>query len=168
VTLAANSTPAGGIRTSGFTGYSTDVDFRTDGTGTIDPNQAQRFSGSTAGFLDFIFATTPMTGGTESQFVFIKTTATTYNDSGLTDISADSGAGQTGISSQFATYAPGTVPEPTTLMVLPAIAVVAGLRRRRLSKWEAYTSSLADDGPGEAGKFCVSNCRLHVGKERLA
>jgi hypothetical protein len=131
VTMNANSSPAGAIRTSGFTGYSTDVDFRTDGTGTIDPNSAQRFSGSTAGFLDFIFSTTPMTGGTMSQFEFVKTTATTYNDSGQTDISADSGAGSTGISAELATYAPGTVPEPSTLVVLPVIAAAMGLRRRK-------------------------------------
>jgi len=131
VTLNAGSSPAGAIRTSGFTGFSTDVDFRIDSTGTIDPNEAQRFSGSEAGFLNFIFSNTPMTAGTVSQYDFVKTTATTYNDSGLTDISADFGAGATGFSAELATYAPTPVPEPSTLLVLPAIAVTVGLRRRR-------------------------------------
>jgi hypothetical protein len=130
VTMNARSSSTGAIRTSGFTDYSTDVDFRTDSTGTIDPDSAQRFSGAESGSLNFIFNNTPITGGSESQFVFIKTTATTYNDNGLTDITADAGLGDTGLSSELATYAPGSVPEPSMLLIPVTAAVMLGLGRR--------------------------------------
>lgn len=58
-----------------FSGWATDVDYRTDGLGTVGPSSATRnVSGSTVGF-DFAGGLQP---GEESLFYFIKTNATTY------------------------------------------------------------------------------------------
>ena len=130
VTLNAGSSSAGAITTNGFTGFSSDVGFRTDGTGTIDPNQAERFSGASAGMIDFIFGTTPMTAGHVTQFEFIKTTATAYNTTGISTITADTGAGTLGSSAALSTYAPA-VPEPSMLLVPVAALGLASLRRRK-------------------------------------
>jgi hypothetical protein len=129
VTVGPNSSPVGAIRTTGFDGDTTDVDYRLDSIGSIGPSQANRFTGTESGDIDFSFEPTQVTAGESSYFTFVKTNATTYDTHGLTDISADFGAGDQGFSSQLATYAP--VPEPSILGAAGLFAATCLRRRRR-------------------------------------
>jgi len=139
VTLDPNSGQVGAIRTSGFTGFSSDVDFRIDSLGTVDPASAQRFTGADAGDINFEFSPTAILGGQSSQFCFIKTTATDYNLSGLTDISADYGAGDQGFSSALATYAPTATtatPEPSGLLIWSLLLAICAIVAVRYGRWK--------------------------------
>lgn len=113
--------PVGAVRTSGFGSGLTDCDYRLDGAGTVAPVQVNRFSGTFVGDLNFSFSANgglPVQAGESSYFIFIKTTATSYDQNGLTDISADFGAGDQGFSSELATFEPVYVPEPSALALL--------------------------------------------------
>ncbi len=121
--------PVGAVRTSGFGTGSTDSDYRLDGTGTVAPVDVTRFTGSLAGDLNFSFSDgggSPVEAGQSSYFMFIKTTATGYDQNGLTDISADYGAGDQGFSSELATFEPVAVPEPACMALLGGIGVLVG------------------------------------------
>ena len=87
ITLNSDSSRANEVRTSGFTG-SDDVDYFTDSLGTVGPSEAERFTGSDSGDVDFLFSP-GLTAGVSSYDFFIKTDATSYDDLGLTDIGAN-------------------------------------------------------------------------------
>ncbi len=96
---------------SGFSGVTTDVNYRTDGLGTVAPSGASR----TANGSDILFGflSNPVVPGESSLFYFVKTNATAYNDLGtgtLIGFNASGGFGQT----QFATF------EPVAPVPLPA------------------------------------------------
>ncbi|MHB8348598.1 MAG: hypothetical protein ACYDHM_15915, partial [Acidiferrobacterales bacterium] len=98
---------------SGFSGYTTDVNYRTDGLGTVAPSGASRTAnGST---VLFGFMSNPIVPGETSLFSFVKTNATAYNDLGtgtLIGFNTSGGFGQT----QFSTFEPvDPVPLPAAL-----------------------------------------------------
>jgi hypothetical protein len=79
-----------------FTGFPTDVDWRIDGLGTVNPNQAVRTADGEEVLFDFLAANL-LDPGEESKLFFIKTNATSYNAHGLGSIAvgAPGSMGQT-------------------------------------------------------------------------
>ncbi|MEJ1937343.1 hypothetical protein WDZ92_44680, partial [Nostoc sp. NIES-2111] len=97
------------------------VNWRSDGAGNRAPVSATRFSGAQSSDFNFNFRTVGETGalqglgaGETSYFMFLDTSATAYDTSGLMDV-ADLNFAR--ISSLFSTFAPtaATVPEPGSL-----------------------------------------------------
>ena len=126
-----SATKVGAIRTSGFGTGPLDVNYRTDSIGTVDPTEIERFSGGESGDINFSFGS-PVLAGESSQFSFIRTSATAFDTLGQTDISADYGAGEEGISFDFSTYEP-EIPEPSgwTLLAcgLASLLIFRGIRQ---------------------------------------
>jgi hypothetical protein len=117
------------FRVGGFDAFALDGDWRIDGLGTVAPDIARNFGG---GFVNFLF---PEGGGVgpdeSSRFFFLDTEATAYAATGLYDLlCADSGC----ISPPFTTFAPSSVPEPSTLLFLGAGLAGLGLWGRRKFK----------------------------------
>ena len=101
---------------SGYSGFTTDVNYRTDGLGTVAPSGASRTADGNQ--VLFGFLGNPIAPGQESRFFFIKTNATAYNDLGtgtLIGFNASGGFGQT----QFSTFEPAPVP------IAPALPLFA-------------------------------------------
>ncbi|MCY2931616.1 MAG: PEP-CTERM sorting domain-containing protein [Planctomycetota bacterium] len=126
VTRDANSTvDIGSLRVRGFESVTTDVDFRTDGLGTLGPSSVHSFSPN-LGYLNFNF-NPALSPATTSRFMFIHTDATTYHlESDALDVATPE---QNPISNSLPTYVPG-VPEPATMSLL-ALGGLAVLRRKR-------------------------------------
>ncbi len=117
----------------GFAGWTTDVDFRTDGLGEVGPDSASRTAdGSHVAFhftsdpvgLDDIAPGDPVV----SFFYFIKTTATAYAP-GVFSLALSNGAGGLPFIDSIASYAP--VPIPAALGLLGVALAVLGISRRR-------------------------------------
>ena len=106
-----------------FTGWTTDVDFRTDSLGSVGPTSATRnVSGSTVGF-NFDGWLQP---GDESYFYFIKTTATNYTLGSTVLIDG-------GIAS-VQSYAPSAVPVPAAVWLFGSGLIgLVGVARRKKS-----------------------------------
>ena len=106
-----------------FTGWTTDVDFRTDSLGSVGPTSATRnVSGSTVGF-NFDGGLQP---GDESYFYFIKTTATNYTLGSTVLIDG-------GIAS-VQSYAPSAVPVPAAVWLFGSGLIgLVGVARRKKS-----------------------------------
>lgn len=101
------------LSTTDFTGWATDVDYRTDGLGTVGSYYATRQSSGDAVSFNFLPGSPSLVEpGTSSRFLFIKTSATSYK-SGST-VLLDGGR------AAVESYAPATsaVPEPNTLLLL--------------------------------------------------
>jgi hypothetical protein len=83
-----------GVSRTGFregtTIFSTDVDFRLDGLGSIGPAGASRNGGGDQ--IDFAFANNPVTAGAESRFVFVLTHATKYDAVGTLTLYTEDGS----------------------------------------------------------------------------
>ena len=83
----------GYVRRSKFgNGMTLDVDYRTDGVGTVGARAVQR-SGAGGDVVTFDFANNPITPGKESRLHFIATKATAFDVNGLTSIVARGGGG---------------------------------------------------------------------------
>jgi hypothetical protein len=113
--------------TSDFTGYGTQVNYRTDGLGTVPTERAARNAGpgDTVSFLyDAVYS------GEESYFTFIKTDATAFAAGGTTILRLGSGESVT-----LPTVMP--VPEPSTcLLVTLGMCLIANLRRQVGARFE--------------------------------
>ena len=112
---------------SGYSGFTTDVNYRTDGLGTVAPSGASRTANGNQ--VLFGFLSSPVAPGQQSRFFFIKTNATAYNDLGtgtLIGFNAQGGFGQT----QFSTFEPAPVPIAPAFWLfasgLLGLAAVAG------------------------------------------
>ena len=75
-----------------FAGFGTDVDFRTDGVGTIGPDQASRNAAGDEVLFDF-FSTNLLFPGAESFFFFVKTDATDFDANGTGSLAFTSNLG---------------------------------------------------------------------------
>jgi hypothetical protein len=115
------------LRTSGFAGYSTDVDYRIDGLGSVGPDSAHAFGGAQTGFINFQFVNAP-SATADSLFMFVHTTATSYALTGLTDMDSFPAGSPDYISNSVATFAP--IPEPATLSLLALGGLLLARRRR--------------------------------------
>lgn len=124
------------LRIGNFVTETFDADFRTDGEGNVGPSGIQRFGteGTASPFnyyANFLFQngmaqpTIPI--GQTSYFVFLRTSATTFNHDGLIDLA---NAGSSSMSSLATTFAPN-VPEPSSLALLAAPILALARRRRR-------------------------------------
>ncbi|QDV74826.1 PEP-CTERM sorting domain-containing protein [Botrimarina mediterranea] len=113
---------------TGYGGYTTDVEFRTDGLGDVGPNLASRSADGEG--LRFQYTTSPIVAPAESYFNSILTNATAFAPIGTATIHAR--IGSTG--PVFSTTLQGInvpVPEPTSsVLVLGALGLAAAVRRR--------------------------------------
>ncbi|MES2320059.1 MAG: PEP-CTERM sorting domain-containing protein [Pseudomonadota bacterium] len=121
------------FRLGQFFTTSYDANWRIDGLGNTAPSEAYLFPGDT-GFLNFEFIDAAGAGGLaagmESYFMFLDTTATSYNKSAWYDLA---NMGQSEISGLYATFTPGDVPEPASLALIAlGMAGLAIARRRRV------------------------------------
>ena len=98
------------VTRNSFAGFGTDVDFRTDGSGTIGPDQASRNAAGDEVLIDF-FSTNLLFPGAESFFFFVKTDATDFDENGTGSLAFSSNLG--GGTFDFDTFQP--VMKPGTL-----------------------------------------------------
>jgi hypothetical protein len=109
-----NNVSSGGsldfVTRNSFAGFGADVDFRTDGLGTIGPDQASRNAAGDEVLIDF-FSTNLLFPGAESFFVFVKTDATDFDENGTGSLAFSSNLG--GGTFVFDTFQP--VMKPGTL-----------------------------------------------------
>ena len=116
----------GFFRLGQFITGSYDADWRIDGLGTVNPDNAFLFV-SPSGFVNFEF-TAGLAPGEESRFMFLHTDATSY---GLTAIMDVATPGTLERSQLFGTFAPG-VPDGGSTLMLASLAMsgLALLRRK--------------------------------------
>ena len=112
-----------------YAGFTTDVDWRSDGLGMTGPNFATRsFDGSEVSF--FFNGQARIDPGEDSYFFFIKTDATAYNEAGG-GVVAVSGGTTNGRSFHFDTFQPVPVPLPRALYMFVAGFMGLMLVKRR-------------------------------------
>jgi hypothetical protein len=104
--------------------------FRLDGLGSVGPDSIYVFA-DPVGAFNFLFSD-GLSAGTDSYFMFIDTDAHAYAKTASFDLT---GAGQTGISDSFLTFAPAAVPEPATwAMMLMGFGAIGFAMRRSQRK----------------------------------
>lgn len=114
------------FRLGGFGDFELNANWRIDGLGTVNPDQAHRFADPS--FVNFLFGGTGLTPTNDSVFFFLDTKATAYAKIGSYDFT---GTGGNGISSSYATFAP--VPEPSSVVLLVGgLLAVGWIGRRRV------------------------------------
>ncbi len=110
---------------SSFANFLTDVDFRTDGLGNTAPLRASRSSDGS--LVTFDFGDLSLLPDSQTNFFFIKTNATDFNELGQGTLNGTS----------FLTYQPATaVPTPALLPGLVGLGLAA-LRKRKSDQTEA-------------------------------
>jgi hypothetical protein len=98
------------VTRNSFTGFGTDVEFRTDGLGTIGPDQASRNAAGDEVLFDF-FSTNLLFPGAQSYSFFVKTDATDFDENGTGSLAFSSNLG--GGTFDFDTFQP--VMKPSAL-----------------------------------------------------
>ncbi len=116
------------ISVTGYAGYTTDVDFRTDGLGDTGPDTVSRSVDGDR--LNFRYSAAPLVAPDESRFISILTDVPAFAPIGTATIVA-----RTSPTSQpFSVTLTGInapVPEPTSAgLLLGGLAVLSGSRRR--------------------------------------
>ena len=102
------------VTRTAYTGFSTDVDWRSDGVGTIAPDQASRNAAGDQVLFDF-FANNLLFPGGESRFFFIKTDAIDFNEGGTGELAVTGNVGSNTFT--FNTYQPAVPGVPGHLYV---------------------------------------------------
>ncbi len=118
-----------GLQTTGYTSFSTDIEYRTDGLGTIGADDVSRSAGL-GDTLDFSYNPSVITPPAEAFFLSVITDATIFGAGGTITISATDGAGNPFSVVLNNTVSPALAPVgPVTAVPLPAIVWVfsAGL-----------------------------------------
>lgn len=113
------------VSRDGFAGYVTNVGWRTDGAGTLNPSSGSRTADGDTTLWDFGFN---MPEGGVTHSIFVDTLATQYalNSEGVVDLSPSFNVNG---HATFATFGPA-VPEPISLSAL-TLGAVAMRRTRR-------------------------------------
>jgi hypothetical protein len=114
---ATSDAPLRFVMREDYAGFTTDVDWRSDGLGMTGPNFATRsFDGSEVSF--FFNGQDMIDPGEDSYFFFIKTDATAYNEGGQ-GVLAVTGSENNGRSFHFDTFQPvvAAVPLPNALLM---------------------------------------------------
>ena len=91
------------VTRTAYTGSSTDVDWRSDGVGTIAPDQASRNAAGDQVLFDF-FANNLLFPGEGSRFFFIKTDAIDFDEGGTGELAVTGNVGSNTFT--FNTYQP--------------------------------------------------------------
>ena len=105
-----------------------DGDYRIDGLGEVAPDSALRFPGPAVNFLFGNLSGSTLGPGASSNFMFLDTTARTFNRSARYDMTTlENGS----ISRLFSTFAPAQVPEPATYALFASGMLFLTLTRRR-------------------------------------
>jgi hypothetical protein len=135
---ATSDAPLRFVMREDYAGFTTDVDWRSDGLGMTGPNFATRsFDGSEVSF--FFNGQAMIDPGEDSYFFFIKTDATAYNEGGQ-GVIAVTGSENNGRSFHFDTFQPleavMPVPLPNALYMF-----VAGLMGLMLVKRRSNTAT---------------------------
>ncbi|WP_229220078.1 PEP-CTERM sorting domain-containing protein [Rugamonas fusca] len=107
--------------------------WRSDGLGSVAPDAAYHFGVPSTAYVNFLFGHTQgdptLAPGSESYFMLLDTTATSYAKTALYDMTV---AGSGYISDSYATFAPA-VPEPSgyamLLLGLAGVGMAAARRR---------------------------------------
>ncbi|MGP1310040.1 MAG: hypothetical protein ACTS27_07585 [Phycisphaerales bacterium] len=95
------------VEVLGYTGFETNVDYRTDGSGSIGPNAASRTTSGAQ--VAFFFTNPPLDGGVESRNFEVFTNATFFDNTGQARITLNTGESVvlTGLPRPILTDCPG-------------------------------------------------------------
>ncbi len=129
-----NSNSTGSIGLAGrdnYSGFTTNVDWRIDGLGTVAPTMASRSTSGSNVMFDFL--TQQIAPSEQSRFFFISTNATNYDARGqgsLVGLDANGGFG----TADFSTFEPvAPVPAPAAIWLLGSglIGLVSVAQKKR-------------------------------------